>query len=245
MGGRMRNRYEKFLSNNAGLYYSRSPSGPIMEEWRQRNFKDFLRHMMRREREERISLIAAIKSWYRRQIFLSQCTEVGEGLKVGPDPIRVFRGNEGKLILGKGVTIYSPGDFTVATHIFPESTIEIGDDTRIGKHCVIRAAKHVKIGSGCLLAQWVRIYDYNGHPIQPGSGRIGAPTPPEEVDSVVIGDNVWIGENAFIQKGAKIGNGSVVAANSVVTKAVPEEVVVMGVPARVAVRLADLRKESE
>jgi acetyltransferase-like isoleucine patch superfamily enzyme len=89
----------------------------------------------------------------------------------------------------------------------------------------------------------VRIFDYNGHPIQPGTGRIGAPTPPDEVEPVTIGDNVWIGENAFIQRGANIGNDSIVAANSVVTKTVPEGSVVMGIPARVAMRLIDLKKD--
>jgi acetyltransferase-like isoleucine patch superfamily enzyme len=200
---------------------------------------------MRLEREERIALISAMKAWYRKQIFLSQCTEVGEGLKVGPDPIRVFRSVTGKLIVGKDVILYTPCEFVVTTHIFPESTIEVGDRTRIGANSSLRAAKCVKIGKGCLIAPWVRIFDYNGHPLHPGGGRIGAPTPPDEVAPVIVGDNVWIGENAFIQRGVTIGNDSVVAANSVVARDVPEGTVVMGIPARVALRLADLDRKTE
>lgn len=241
----MRKWHDEFLATNAAIHYQRSPSKPIRQEWRERDLAGFLRHMMRREREERLTFFSAIKSWYRKQILLSQCSSVGEGLKVGPEPIRVFRSDSGKLDIGNNVVIYSPCEFVVTTHIVPESTIEIGDNTRLGANCSIRAAKHVRIGRGCLIAPWVRIFDYNGHPLQPGTGRIGAPTPPEEVEPVSIGNNVWIGENAFIQRGVTIGDDSIVAANSVVAKNVPEGTVVMGVPARVALRLADLKKTVE
>ena len=50
---------------------------------------------------------------------------------------------------------------------------------------------------------------------------------------IVIEDNVWIGENSVIQQGVTIKKGSVVAANSVVTKNVPSNVIVGGVPAKV------------
>jgi maltose O-acetyltransferase len=122
--------------------------------------------------------------------------------------------------------------------------VEIGDRVRIGANCSIRAAKKVTIGRDCLIAPWVRIADYNGHPLRPGLKRAGAPTPPDEVEPVTVGDNVWIGENAFIQKGVRIGNDSIVGANSVVTKDVPVGTIVMGNPARVALRLVDLDRIS-
>ncbi|MBP6872851.1 MAG: acyltransferase [Bacteroidales bacterium] len=50
---------------------------------------------------------------------------------------------------------------------------------------------------------------------------------------ILIGDNVWIGMRAIILKGVTIGNGSIVAAGAVVTKDVPPNTVVGGVPARV------------
>ena len=49
---------------------------------------------------------------------------------------------------------------------------------------------------------------------------------------IIIGDNVWIGANCYIREGIKIGRNSVVGANSVVTKDVPENAVVGGVPAK-------------
>ncbi len=220
-------------STNAALHYMHSPSRSLWREFRERSTADFLRHLMRIEREQRLVWLAVLKSWYRKQIFVSQCTQVGSGLKVGPDPIRVMRGDGGELLIGENVIIYTPCEFVIATHIFPHSRIVVGYGTHLGTHCSIRAARDVRIGEGCLIAPWVRIFDYNGHPLAPGNGRIGAPTPPDEVSPVCIGDNVWIGENAFVQRGVTIGDNSIVSANSVVTKDVPPNTVVMGNPARV------------
>lgn len=50
---------------------------------------------------------------------------------------------------------------------------------------------------------------------------------------IEIGNNVHIGMNAIIMPGVKIGNNCVVGCGAVVTKAVPDNSVVVGVPARV------------
>ena len=50
---------------------------------------------------------------------------------------------------------------------------------------------------------------------------------------IVIGNHVWIGRRAMIMKGVTIGDGAVVAAGAIVTKDVPPNCVVAGVPARV------------
>ena len=50
---------------------------------------------------------------------------------------------------------------------------------------------------------------------------------------VTIKKNVWIGMGAMICPGVTIGENSVVAAGAVVTKDVPDNVVVGGVPAKI------------
>ncbi|TYO99021.1 maltose O-acetyltransferase [Geothermobacter ehrlichii] len=51
-------------------------------------------------------------------------------------------------------------------------------------------------------------------------------------DEIIVGDNVWIGAASIILPGVTIGNGAVIGAGSVVTKDVPENAIVAGVPAR-------------
>ena len=49
----------------------------------------------------------------------------------------------------------------------------------------------------------------------------------------IIGDNVFIGAGAKILGPIKIGNGAVIGANAVVTKNVPDNCTVVGVPAKI------------
>lgn len=48
-----------------------------------------------------------------------------------------------------------------------------------------------------------------------------------------IGHHVWIGTGATVLQGVKIGDGAVVASGAVVTKDVPPNVIVGGVPAKI------------
>jgi acetyltransferase-like isoleucine patch superfamily enzyme len=50
---------------------------------------------------------------------------------------------------------------------------------------------------------------------------------------VNVGHNVWIGYGACVLRGVTVGDNSVIGTNSVVTKDVPENAVVGGVPARI------------
>ena len=55
----------------------------------------------------------------------------------------------------------------------------------------------------------------------------------KQVKAITIGNNVWIGDKVAINKGVKIGNNVIIGANSVVTKDIPNNVVAVGVPARI------------
>ena len=50
---------------------------------------------------------------------------------------------------------------------------------------------------------------------------------------VEVGSNVWIGYGACVLRGVRVGDNSIVGTNSVVTRDVPANAVVAGVPARV------------
>ena len=85
-----------------------------------------------------------------------------------------------------------------------------------------RAGDHVWIGPGTLISTV-------GHPLSPKGRRdfLGIAKP------VTIGNDVWIGGNCTILPGVTIGDNVVVAAGAVVTKDVPANSLVGGVPARV------------
>ena len=104
----------------------------------------------------------------------------------------------------------------------------IGNHTRIGIHNTIIGP--VTIGNHVNLAQGITVTALN-HNFIDTTLRIdeqGISTNP-----VVIGDDVWIGANAVILPGVTIGRHVVVAAGAVVTKDVPDNCVVGGVPAKV------------
>jgi acetyltransferase-like isoleucine patch superfamily enzyme len=103
----------------------------------------------------------------------------------------------------------------------------IGDDTRIGIHNTIIGP--VTIGNHVNLAQGITVTALN-HNFKDTSLRIdeqGFSTKP-----IVIEDDVWIGANAVILPGVTIGKHVVVAAGAVVTKGVPDNTIVGGVPAK-------------
>ena len=114
--------------------------------------------------------------------------------------------------------------------------VTIGDYTRIGIHCTVIGP--VCIGNNVNLAQGITVTALN-HNFKDTTRRIdeqGISTKP-----VVISDDVWIGANAVILPGVTIGRHVVVAAGAVVTKDVPDNCVVGGVPTKVIKQLADSR----
>lgn len=50
---------------------------------------------------------------------------------------------------------------------------------------------------------------------------------------IIIEEGVWIGTGAIVLQGVRIGRGAVVAAGSVITRNVPDNTVVAGVPAKI------------
>lgn len=115
----------------------------------------------------------------------------------------------------------------------------IGKNVNIGDDVSIRCADKIVIGNHVLMGSKVLIID-NSHGIYTGEKQDSPEAPPNEralsMKPIKIGDNVWIGEGAVIQQGVTIGAGSIIAANSVVTKDVPAQVIVGGIPAKVIKR---------
>jgi acetyltransferase-like isoleucine patch superfamily enzyme len=76
--------------------------------------------------------------------------------------------------------------------------------------------------------------------IGPAAVLTNDPYPPStKMVGVRIEDGAVIGARAVIRAGVRVGRRAVVAMGAVVTKDVPDETVVMGVPARVAYTRAE------
>ena len=89
----------------------------------------------------------------------------------------------------------------------------------------IRCHKKIEIGENVAISHDVTIMDSDAHE--------GIWEGYEKTKSIKIGNHVWIGTRVTILKGVTIGDNAIIAAGSVVTKDVPNNTVVAGVPAKV------------
>jgi acetyltransferase-like isoleucine patch superfamily enzyme len=87
--------------------------------------------------------------------------------------------------------------------------ITIGDHVMVGPYAVIASSSHDFRQREAPMSQ-------RNHTLAP----------------TTIGNDVWIGAHAFIAAGVCIGSGVVVGAGAVVTRDVPDDAIVGGVPAR-------------
>jgi len=111
-----------------------------------------------------------------------------------------------------------------------EGVVEIGAKTVIGQECTISAYRRVRIGEQCVIADRAMFIDFDH-----GVVEVERPIRHQGIYTreVEVGSNVWIGYGACILRGVSVGDNSIVGTNSVVTKDVPANAVVAGVPARI------------
>ena len=120
-----------------------------------------------------------------------------------------------------------------------EGVVAIGAKTVLGQECTISAYQHVSIGRECVIADRVMLIDFDH-----GMVEVERPIRLQGIykRDVLVGNNVWIGYGACILRGVTVGDNAVIGTNSVVTKDVPANAVVGGVPARV-LRMRDEPQE--
>ncbi len=116
--------------------------------------------------------------------------------------------------------------------LFPPFNADYGMNIRVGKNvfinsgCCFQDQGGIEIEDNALIGQQVVISTID-HDFDPDKRANMSPA------SVKIGKRVWIGAHATILSGVTIGDNAVVAAGAVVTKDVPDNAVVAGVPAKI------------
>lgn len=123
-------------------------------------------------------------------------------------------------------------DVDSSLRVFPPFYTDFGKNIHIGKNVFINACCYfqdhggVTLGDGCQIGHNVVFATLN-HGMAPEDRGTTYPAP------IRLGKNVWVGSNATILQGVSIGDNSIVAAGAVVTRDVPENVIVAGVPAKI------------
>lgn len=112
----------------------------------------------------------------------------------------------------------------------PHSGIWIGKESLIGEYTVIRGQGGVHIGDRVYTSPYTQIIAVNHIFADPETPFVEQGITAE---GIYIEDDVWLGAGAVITDGVRVGKGAVVAAGAVVTKDVPPNTVVGGVPARI------------
>ncbi len=116
--------------------------------------------------------------------------------------------------------------------LFPPFYTDCGKNIHIGKRVFINAGCKFQDQGGIYMDDDALI----GHNVV--LATLNHAMPPKDRSTMIpapihIGKRVWIGANATVLPGVTIGDGAIVAAGAVVTRNVPENTVVGGVPARI------------
>ncbi|MFE2049601.1 DapH/DapD/GlmU-related protein [Streptomyces sp. NPDC059459] len=141
-----------------------------------------------------------------------------------------FSDSEGR---AKLLAVVFGGPLPESVVIYPPFFTEYGLNTSFGENvfvnqgCTFLDKGGIQIGNGVMIAPKVSLIT-GGHPLPRAERREYLSFAP-----IVIEDDVWIGTAAVVTQGVTIGAGAVVAAGAVVTRDVPADTVVAGVPARV------------
>lgn len=113
-------------------------------------------------------------------------------------------------------------------------TCDYGENIHFGKDVFVNSSTYFMDGADIIVGDHVFIGPYCGfytanHPLQYESRNRGL----EQALPISIGDNCWFGANVSVMPGVTIRNGCVIAAGAVITKDMPENSLIAGVPAKV------------
>ncbi|NVN94979.1 MAG: acyltransferase [Bacteroidetes bacterium] len=155
------------------------------------------------------------------RFYLIKCNKVGKMVFTKGKPQIT---NKGTLIIGSYNSIWSKISNTrLSAH--PGGYLEIGNHNYING-AFISASSKVVLGNNIKIGPQTMIMDSDFHDTS-DHNKEGLSS------EIIIEDNVWLGARSTVLKGVHIGKGAVIAIGAVVTKDVPANAIVGGIPAKI------------
>ncbi|MEM9022587.1 MAG: acyltransferase [Bacteroidota bacterium] len=154
----------------------------------------------------------------------------GRWVKLG-ERVYLSAMGSGQLTLGDNVGIGAYSRLVIATSFnYIGAHITIGNNVGLGEFAYLGGGGGLTIGDDCIIGQYLSCHPENHHFEDPerlirhqGVSRKG----------IHIGRNCWIGSKVTVLDGVTIGDNCVIAAGAVVTKDMPANSIIGGVPAKV------------
>jgi bifunctional UDP-N-acetylglucosamine pyrophosphorylase/glucosamine-1-phosphate N-acetyltransferase len=170
--------------------------------------------------------------------YLQGNTVIGEGCEIGPNSIiqDSLMGDRCKILM----SVLSQAELEDEVHVGPFARIRPGAYLCNGVHVGnFGEIKQSRLGPGVKLGHFSYIGDTTiGENSNIGAGTITCNFDGDSKHETTIGKDVFIGSDTMLVAPLTLGDGSRTGAGSVVTKDVPENTLVAGVPAR-AIRKLD------
>lgn len=116
-----------------------------------------------------------------------------------------------------------------------DSNINIGKKTTIAANAdiAVHSFSTLSIGEDCMFSFNEIIYTGDGHPIFIKDKNRYIQINNCFNDEIIVGNHVWIGHSCKMLSGTKIGDGSIVGAGSLTNKSFPNNVIIVGNPAKI------------
>ena len=180
-------------------------------------------------RVDPVQTVKTVIAVLRGRVYPAWCRARGVRFSAGRN-LRIYgrldvRG-PGEVVVGEDVIILE--HVRLWTHD-RAALLRVGDRVTMGQ-ARVGCAREVVVGDDCQLGESY-IMDTDFHSTRADRHD---PRAPVRVAPVHVGNNVWIGHYVGVLPGARVGDNSVVSFGSVVMREYPDNVILVGNPAKVA-----------
>ena len=160
-----------------------------------------------------------------KKIYIGRKTKIGDNVKISSI------GKKHGVVIGHNCSIGAFSQLVcTSNYAMVGKGIIIGDNVGMGEFAYIGGAGGVIIKKNTIIGQYFSCHPQNHNFLDTTKLIRHQGT---NCKGIFIGENCWIGTKVTILDGVEVGNGCVIGAGSLITKSVPENSIVIGIPGRV------------